>query len=92
MARAVTERAKAAKGAEKAKLHKYYDYSLLILVGFIVAFGLIMVYSSSSYTAQTHSKYNYDAAYFLKKQAFSAVIGIVAMLFISKCNYRLIVL
>lgn len=85
MARAVT-----AARAKKEKLHNYYDYSLLVLVIFIAAFGLVMIYSSSSYTAQTHAKYNYDAAYFLKKQAFSAILGVVAMLTVSKIDYRIL--
>lgn len=85
MARAVT-----AARAKKEKLHNYYDYSLLVLVIFIAAFGLVMIYSSSSYTAQTHAKYNYDAAYFLKKQAFSAILGVVAMLAVSKIDYRIL--
>lgn len=85
MARAVTS-----ARAKKEKLHNYYDYSLLVLVIFIAAFGLVMIYSSSSYTAQTHAKYNYDAAYFLKKQAFSAILGVVAMLTVSKIDYRIL--
>lgn len=90
MARAVTERAKRARRQEKLKSHNYYDYSLLILVMFIVAFGLVMIYSSSSYTAQISSKYNNDAAYFLKRQAACSIIGIFAMLAISKINYRIL--
>lgn len=88
MARAVTPRAKEARRVERAKMHNYYDYSLLMLVIFTVAFGLIMIYSASSFTAQTSQKYNYDAAYFLKKQAAAAVLGIVAMLCVSKIDYR----
>ena len=65
MARAITARAKKAKQAEKAKLHNYYDYGMFMLVIFIVAFGLVMIYSSSSYMAQTHEDYNYDGAFFL---------------------------
>ncbi len=90
MARAVTERAKRARKQEKLRSHNYYDYSLLILVMFIVAFGLVMIYSSSSYTAQTSSRYNNDAAFFLKRQAACAIIGIITMLVISKINYRLL--
>ncbi len=86
MARTVT-----AARMKKEKLHNYYDYSLLILVIFIAAFGLVMIYSSSSYTAQTHAKYNYDAAYFLKKQAFSAMLGVVCMLAVSKIDYRILI-
>lgn len=90
MARAVTPRAKEAKRSARARIHNFYDYSLLILVIFIVSFGLIMIYSASSYTAQTHEKYNYDAAYFLKKQAGAAILGIVAMLCVSKIDYRIL--
>lgn len=90
MARAVTARAKRARRQEKLRTHNYYDYSLLILVMFIVAFGLVMIYSSSSYTAQTAAKYNNDAAYFLKRQGLCAIIGIFAMLAVSKINYRIL--
>ena len=91
MARAVTQRAKEARRREKAKLHNYYDYSLLILVILIVAFGLIMIYSASSYTAQTKSDYNNDPAFFLKKQAVAAVLGIIAMIIVSKIDYRVLI-
>ena len=78
-------------GRTKRKARKrqsYYDYSMLILVIFIVAFGLVMVYSASSFTAQTHDKYGYDAAFFLKKQAKSALAGAIFMLLVSKLDYR----
>lgn len=78
-------------GRTKRKARKrqsYYDYSMLILVIFIVAFGLVMVYSASSFTAQTHDKYGYDAAFFLKKQAKSALAGATFMLLVSKLDYR----
>lgn len=78
-------------GRKKVKQQSYYDYSMLILVIFIVAFGLVMVYSASSYTAQTKQEYNYDAAYFLKRQAWAVLLGIVAMLIVSKFDYRLLI-
>lgn len=64
---------------------EYFDYSLLFIVVFLVGFGLIMVYSTSSYTASLDYG---DAAYFFKKQALFAVMGIAAMLFISKVDYH----
>ena len=91
MARAVTARAKQAKQAEKAKLHNYYDYGMFMLVIFIVAFGLVMIYSSSSYMAQTHAEYGYDGAYFLKKQLFSALLGVGAMFVVSKIDYHVLI-
>ena len=40
----------------------YFDYNLLFLVVFLVCFGLVMLYSSSSYICANSAKYNYDAA------------------------------
>lgn len=64
---------------------EYFDYSLLFIVLFLVGFGLIMVYSTSSYTATLDGL---GPAYYLKRQAFFAAVGIVAMLFVSKVDYH----
>ena len=64
---------------------EYFDYSLLVIVLFLIGFGLVMVYSTSSYTASLRYQ---DAAYFLKRQGFFAVAGIIAMLFVSKIDYH----
>ncbi len=70
---------------KKNKFHSYYDYSLLFLTLFIVGFGLIMIYSTSSYNAEIHFN---DPTYFLRKQAFSVALGIVAMIFLSNVDYH----
>ncbi len=58
----------------------FFDYTLLFVVLFLIGFGLIMIYSASSYEATL--KLN-DAAYYLKRQAIAASIGFVAMLVVS---------
>ena len=44
--------ARTAGEVNRKKLHSYYDYSLLFLILFLVCFGLVMIYSTSSYNAQ----------------------------------------
>ena len=61
------------------------DYAILFLVLFLVGFGLVMIYSTSSYKA---SLYYSDAGYWLKRQALFAGIGIVLMLIMAKCDYH----
>lgn len=72
-------------GKKKIKPRRFYDYSLLFTVIFLTAFGLLMIYSSSSYAAQL--RYGH-AAYFMLKQAKIAVAGFVLMVVISKMDYH----
>ena len=62
------------------------DYSILFLVLFLVGFGLVILYSTSSYKG---SLLHNDTAYWLKKQAFFAVIGIAGMMIISRLDYHI---
>lgn len=62
------------------------DYVLLAVVLFLVCFGLLMIYSTSSYEAGVDHD---DAAYYLKKQAFATVLGFVALFFVSKVPYKI---
>ena len=72
--------------AKKKKIRHFYDYSLLFCIIFLTAFGLVMIYSASSYSAQL--EYEGDAAYFMMRQGKIAAAGFVAMLFISKMDYH----
>jgi cell division protein FtsW len=77
--------ARTVREENKRRLHSYYDYSLLFLILFLVCFGLVMIYSTSSYNAQ---RLLGDATYYLSKQALLAGAGILIMLFVSKIDYR----
>lgn len=62
------------------------DYTLVIIVAFMLAFGLVMVYSASSYNATLVTG---DSLYYLKKQAISCLIGIAAIVVICKLDYKI---
>ena len=64
---------------------RYFDYSLLFIVIFLVGFGLVMLYSSSYYTASI--KFD-DAAFFLKKQIVATALSVVALVFFIVIDYR----
>ncbi|EOU1681494.1 stage V sporulation protein E [Clostridium perfringens] len=61
------------------------DYGLLYTIVILLAIGVVMVYSASSYFAMVN--YN-DSTAFLKKQALFAIVGFIAMIFISRCDYH----
>ena len=63
----------------------YFDYSLLVTVLFLLGFGLIMIYSSSSYKANLSFG---DSAFYLKKQFTATVLGLVAMMVVSRIPYH----
>lgn len=67
------------------RIRRAYDFSLLFLTFFLVCFGLVMIYSTSSYNA---TKYYGEATFFLKKQMIFAVFGMVVMVLVSKIDYR----
>lgn len=67
----------------------YFDYNLLFLIIFLICFGLVMLYSSSSYLAANSALFNYDGAYYLKKQLRNAIIGGVGMAVLTFIDYRI---
>ena len=79
----------AADAKEKEEAKRFYDYSLLFCIIFLTAFGLVMIYSASSYSAQLSKAYNGNGAYFMQRQAGIAAVGLVAMLIISKIDYHI---
>ena len=69
---------------KKRKERHNFDYVLLTVVLFLVGFGLLMIYSTSSYEAGIDYG---DSAFFLKKQAGSTLLGFVLMVVISRIPY-----
>lgn len=77
--------AESAGRPKKKKPRRFYDYSLLFTIIFLTVFGLIMIYSSSSYNAQVVGQ---PASYYMKRQGYIALAGIFMMLVISKIDYH----
>ena len=67
------------------KTEKYFDYSLLFIVIFLVCFGLVMIYSTSAYNSQIVN--DGDSFYYLKRQAMLAGIGMVLLFVASSVPY-----
>jgi cell division protein FtsW len=64
------------------------EFHLLVLVTLgLVAFGLVMVYSASSGRAAVVAE---DPAYYLKRQAIYAALGLLALVFFSRANFRVL--
>ncbi|MDY4742448.1 MAG: FtsW/RodA/SpoVE family cell cycle protein [Lachnospira sp.] len=59
----------------------YFDYSLLFVLVFVVGFGLTMIYSTSSYTAQIEEG---DPEFYFRRQLIFTIIGFVIMVFETK--------
>ena len=71
---------------KKQKKIQYFDYSLLVIILFLICFGLVMLYSTSSYNAQV--KFG-DGTYYLRKQIQATVLGLIGMFLISRIDYRI---
>lgn len=71
--------------AKQGVNYKSFDFVLFLTVLLLLALGITMVLSASSPSslATTGSSYTY-----VLKQLFSAVIGIIAMIILSKVDYR----
>lgn len=76
---------RSAKRRKKEESEYFFDYSLLFIVLFLLGFGLVMIYSASSYEASQDFG---DAAYYLKKQLVAVIIGLVLMILVANIPYH----
>ena len=71
---------------KKSANARYFDYSLLFVIIFVVGLGVVMIYSTSSYTAQMD--YGYSEYYFYKQLLFSS-IGFLIMYITYRMDYHI---
>ena len=67
------------------KATAYFDYNLLFILIFLLCFGLVMLYSSSSYTSA--NLYD-DSAHYLKLQFRNILVGVIPMYFFARIDYH----
>ena len=84
--RDIKHRKEAVEQDEEKRSQRFYDYSLLFTIAFLIMFGLLMIYSASSYKARLD--YNGNAAYFMTRQGVIALGGFAFMILISRLDYR----
>lgn len=65
---------------------KNFDYQLLFIVLFLVCFGLVMIYSSSSYQSSVNN--GGDSTTILKRQMVWILLSVPAMFLVSLFNYQ----
>ena len=70
--------------AEKEK-KKRMDYTLLVIMFLLVAVGLVILYSTSAYNGDVKF---HDSFYYLKKQVFATILGLVMMFWVAGIDYH----
>ena len=66
------------------------DFSVLLVISALCAFGLVMIFSASYYYAQHYSGANNDSFYYLKRQLIYLLLGYPLMLLISLIDYHIV--
>ncbi len=66
---------------------EYYDYNLIAVTILLIGFGLVMLYSTSSYTAEIRF---HDDMYFLRRQAAFSAVAVIAAILVSFFDYHIL--
>ncbi len=74
------------RAAARAKSGQtYFDYNLIMVIVFLTCFGLVMLYSASSYSAQ--ADFSDDMSYFIK-QTLISVVSFGVMMIVARIDYH----
>ena len=71
---------------KKMSKTRYFDYSMLAVLIFLICFGLVMLYSTSSYSALV--TYG-DSMHYFKRQLIFCVMGIIVIFVVAKFDYHI---
>lgn len=84
----ITRQQEAYMQKEPQKNSQHPDVFLFILVLLLTVFGLLILYSASSYNGKVRF---HDSAYYFKKQLFATSLGLAAMYVVSRMDYHFLV-
>ena len=70
---------------ERSSGKRRYDETLLAVGIILIAIGLVMLYSTSSYNGEVKF---HDPFYYLKKQGFATFVGFLGMMIVSRVDYH----
>lgn len=71
---------------KRVKKQNFFDYTLLFVVVFLILFGLVMIYSTSSYEAA--DTFDGDSTYYLRKQLFATILGAFVLAATTMVDYH----
>jgi hypothetical protein len=72
---------------QRKKERGYYDFSLLAIIILLISFGLVMLYSTSAYTAELNY---HDDMYFFKRQSIISAFCVFMAVGISMIDYHIL--
>ena len=82
----MTERKKKKRNTRNVKsADQYFDYSMLAVLIFMICFGLVMLFSTSSYSALIKQG---DSMFYLKRQLIFCAVGFLGMIIVSTIDYH----
>ena len=70
---------------ERPEKKRRYDETLAAVVLILVVIGLVVLYSTSAYNGRVKF---HDSLYYLKKQGFATLLGLLGMVIIARIDYH----
>lgn len=70
----------------RGRMIRFFDFNLLTVLIFLICFGLVMLYSTTAYSALVEHE---DSMYYFKRQLFFYAAGFAGMYVVEKIDYHI---
>ncbi len=64
------------------------EKKILLFTIILILYGIVILFSASSFIAYQNKNFNNDPYFFLKKQIFHIMLGVIALVFFRAFNYK----